>query len=370
MEGGHHGGAWKVAYADFVTAMMAFFLLMWLLNATTEEQRRGIADYFSPHANISNATSGFGLPFGGRTPNSVGALASDRGAVRVLPAGRPLDAPEDEEEVPEPAENVARARPEGGAARPVEEKGRAGARAVTGADAAGVAEDRMAVAGVARPLTGTGGRAAAGVAQGGEADAPGAAERGAREEGARPAEARTGGAAALTDAEIQRQVERQERAAFERVAQQLRDEVRADPALSQIARQLMIDITPEGLRLQLVDEDRLPMFMTGSAGPSERARAMLAKIAPVLARLPQSISITGHTDAAPYRGAERSNWELSAERANATRRIMLEAGLPEGRVRSVAGVADRDPLVSGDPMAASNRRIAIVVLRETPAAAK
>src|SRR5579875_4019091 len=81
IEGGHHGGAWKVAYADFVTAMMAFFLLMWLLNATTEEQRRGIADYFSPHDELARVTSGFGAPFGGRTPNSIGSLASDNGAV-------------------------------------------------------------------------------------------------------------------------------------------------------------------------------------------------------------------------------------------------------------------------------------------------
>src|SRR5208283_2400725 len=84
VEGGHHGGAWKVAYADFVTAMMAFFLLMWLLNATTEEQRRGIADYFSPIAALGKSVSGTGLPFGGRTPYSDGAMASDRGAVEIL----------------------------------------------------------------------------------------------------------------------------------------------------------------------------------------------------------------------------------------------------------------------------------------------
>ena len=84
VEGGHHGGAWKVAYADFVTAMMAFFLLMWLLNATTEEQRRGIADYFSPSNELSRVTSGYGGPFGGRTPHSDGQLASDRGSVQFL----------------------------------------------------------------------------------------------------------------------------------------------------------------------------------------------------------------------------------------------------------------------------------------------
>jgi len=88
--GGHHGGAWKVAYADFVTAMMAFFLLMWLLNATTEEQRRGLADYFSPVVAFSHSMAGSGQPFGGKTPYDEGALASDRGAVQLVTGKAPV----------------------------------------------------------------------------------------------------------------------------------------------------------------------------------------------------------------------------------------------------------------------------------------
>jgi len=83
----------------------------------------------------------------------------------------------------------------------------------------------------------------------------------------------------------------------------------------------------------------------------------------VLARMPEDISIAGHTDAAPYRGTDRTNWELSADRANATRRLLVEAGLPESRIRDVTGKAERDPLIPGDPLAAANRRIAILVLR-------
>src|SRR3954467_9282012 len=89
-EHGHHGGAWKVAYADFVTAMMAFFLLMWLLNATTEEQRKGLADYFSPSNLMAHASSGTGEPFGGHTAFDKGALVSDRGAVQVTQGARPV----------------------------------------------------------------------------------------------------------------------------------------------------------------------------------------------------------------------------------------------------------------------------------------
>ncbi|HEY8613645.1 MAG TPA: flagellar motor protein MotB [Roseomonas sp.] len=101
-EGGHHGGAWKVAYADFVTAMMAFFLLMWLLNATTEEQRRGLADYFNPTNVMGQRTSGSGQPFGGRTPNESGQMASNASSVRVETGPRPVvfDLEEDDSDSP------------------------------------------------------------------------------------------------------------------------------------------------------------------------------------------------------------------------------------------------------------------------------
>jgi chemotaxis protein MotB len=109
------------------------------------------------------------------------------------------------------------------------------------------------------------------------------------------------------------------------------------------------------------------MFNTGSAALNDRARALLAKVAPILVRMPEPIAISGHTDAALYRGGERSNWDLSADRANATRRLLVDAGLPEARLRTVTGHADRDPLIAGDPMAAANRRVAIVMLRTTAA---
>ena len=329
VEAGHHGGAWKVAYADFVTAMMAFFLLMWLLNATTEQQRRGIADYFSPNASISHSPSGYGLPFGGRTPSSTGSLASDRGVVQVGRPQAPVQTMDDEPE--DPTDASLQARP-------------------------GTQDD-------AGPL----GTASAPSAQGGPHER---ASNRPRTEGSdtnagpHPNAPTQAEAPNPTDQDLQAELDKRERAAFERAAQQIRDAVRADPALADLARQLMIDITPEGLRIQLLDEERLPMFSFGSAALNDRARAMLAKVAPVLLRLPQSISIAGHTDGAPYRGGDRSNWDLSAERANATRRVLVESGLPEGRVRSVAGLADRDPLMPDDRMNAANRRIAITVLHE------
>jgi chemotaxis protein MotB len=109
------------------------------------------------------------------------------------------------------------------------------------------------------------------------------------------------------------------------------------------------------------------MFSTGSAALNDRARAMLSRVAPILLRLPEPVAIAGHTDATPYRGGERSNWDLSAERANTTRRLLVDAGLPEARIRSVTGHADRDPLIPTDANAPANRRIAIVLLRDRPA---
>ncbi|MEA2776791.1 MAG: chemotaxis protein MotB, partial [Acetobacteraceae bacterium] len=98
--------------------------------------------------------------------------------------------------------------------------------------------------------------------------------------------------------------------------------------------------------------------------PNERVKLLMQKVVPVLMKLHQSISIAGHTDAAPFPGPGRTNWELSAERANATRRLLVDGGFPETRVKSVTGNADRDPLLPADPLAAANRRIAILVLRE------
>jgi len=332
VEGGHHGGAWKVAYADFVTAMMAFFLLMWLLNATTEEQKRGLADYFSPNNLMSRTNSGFGAPFGGTTPNVDGSLASDRGAVQVImgPTHPNIDADEAEGDVPATPAKVQTSGPS----------------LLTMAEPGGVAPSPTEAGAVApaapevrRPLVSL------------------------------PQADRTTSPLAISkEAVAEAEREQHERASFERAAEQIREAVQSDPALAGLAKQLAIDLTPEGLRIQIMDEDRQPMFAFGASALNDRARALLSKVAPVLLRLPQAIAIDGHTDAAPYRGGERSNWDLSTERANATRRLLTDAGLPEPRFRSVAGHADRDPLLPADRLAAANRRIAILVLRDRPVA--
>jgi chemotaxis protein MotB len=329
VEGSHHGGAWKVAYADFVTAMMAFFLLMWLLNATTEDQRKGLADYFSPNNLMSHASSGTGQPFGGHTAFDEGALVSDRGSVQITSGKRP------------PIDRVAEGND------PVYTDFHR-ARSGEGVSQGPMAEDQDADEVTDdKPLGLKGTRAAPG--PGGPSDILHQGQPDVR---------------TMTNAEVAAEKARDEKASLEQAAQQIRDAVHADPALAELAKQLTIDMTPDGLRIQILDEIKLPMFPSGSATPNDRARLLLQKVVPVLMKLKQPISIAGHTDSAPFPGPDRTNWELSAERANATRRVLVDSGLPETRIKSVIGDADRDPLLPADPLAAANRRIAILVMRE------
>jgi chemotaxis protein MotB len=290
IEDGHHGGAWKVAYADFVTAMMAFFLLMWLLNATTEAQRRGLADYFSPSASVSVQRSGTGRPLSGQSPFADGPEISDRGTIAVMNANAP---PVDEED--DGSDTLAVTSPHG--------PGGAGAGAVAASPAAAAS------------------------------------------------------------------ARRQEQVNFAQATAQMRAAIAADPELAPLARQLAIDLTPEGLRVQIRDSEGLPMFASGSAEPNERARAVLKRLTPMLMGLHEKVAVSGYTDATPYAGgAGRTNWDLSAERANATRRILTEGGLADDRIRDVSGHGERDLLLPDAPTSASNRRIAILLIRSAPPA--
>ncbi|UPY36370.1 flagellar motor protein MotB [Sediminicoccus sp. KRV36] len=320
---GHHGGAWKVAYADFVTAMMAFFLLMWLLNATTEEQRRGIADFFNPSNALASGTSGTGMPFGGMTPHSAGNMAADTGAIRIERGPRPTEQEMEEDDTDRPAEPVRRVQ-----GPPGDEDARSERVDSVSAPAGNPPLAHLESSGPASeahlPLTG--------------------------------------------EALRRREAARTEQERFEDMADALRQTFLADPALAELARQVLVEITPEGLRVQLLEADGQPMFAAGGAAPTERARQMIQRVAQAAARLPNPIQVTGHTDSTPFRGGgARSNWDLSAERANATRRLLSEAGVAEARIRGVTGMADRDPLLPQQPQAAGNRRVAITLLRQAEA---
>ncbi|MCF8878929.1 flagellar motor protein MotB [Hyphobacterium sp. SN044] len=274
---GHHGGAWKVAYADFVTAMMAFFLLMWLINTTTPEQRRGIADYFAP-ASVSPSTSGNGGVLGGTALGEDGAQGRGSSSVieRLAPDAR-RDNNTQENESPDASD---------------------GPRASTDAMASAMA--------------------------------------------------------------------RREQAEFEAAEQSLRQAMQDMPEIAELSRQILIDMTPEGLRIQLVDQEGRAMFRPGSAEPNERAVVLLRAVAEIAQQLPNRLSISGHTDSGPSPAADYTNWDLSADRANAARRILQSSGLADDRIAEVQGRAGTEPLYPDDPYLPGNRRLSIVLLREAP----
>ena len=271
--GGHHGGAWKVAYADFVTAMMAFFLLMWLINTTSPEQKRGIADYFAP-ASISQSTSGSGGILGGTALGDDGAKNSGSSSVLEQLAPRTPDSQD-------------------------------------------------------------------------------------------PGNTTESLSAASEDA-LREALAKKEADSFASAAQSLRQALQDMPELAELSKQLLIDQTPEGLRIQLVDQDGRSMFQEGKVMPNDRARILLRAVAKIVNQLPNRVSISGHTSASPAGRQSEGDWQLSSGRADAARQILQGAGVVSDRVYQVAGKANSDPLYPDDPTLAGNRRIAIVLLRERP----
>ncbi|WP_050461990.1 flagellar motor protein MotB [Herbaspirillum autotrophicum] len=259
--GGHHGGAWKIAYADFVTAMMAFFLLMWLLGSTAKGDLNGIAEYF-------------------KTPLKV-AMAGGSGsgdANTVIPGG-------------------------------------------------------------GKDLT--------------------------RQDG----QLRKGENDTVTKRSLraaQAELEKAERARLDDLKKRIEQAIEASPTLKQFKNQLLLDITTEGLRIQIVDEKNRPMFALAKADLQPYTKDILHEIGKTLNDVPNKISLSGHTDATPYASGEKgySNWELSADRANASRRELISGGMDESKMLRVVGLSSAVLLDKEDPFNPINRRISIIVMNK------
>ncbi|GLQ06449.1 flagellar motor protein MotB [Sneathiella chinensis] len=271
---GHHGGAWKVAYADFVTAMMAFFLLLWLLNVTDAEQKKGISEYFAPTM-ASSSRSGAGGILGGQSMQTEGAMVSNTGVPSVVSSISP---------------------PEEG----------------------------------------------------------------------RKDDAKEDSPSEIDETEFLERLAELEERAFDHAKEQIKQAISSDPELEGLADNIIIDMTPEGLRIQIVDQYDESMFESGSAKISPRVKRLLGKIAKAIEDLPNGLSISGHTDSAGFASSTYGNWELSSDRANASRRALMEGGLDIERIRRVSGKADQEPLIADDPSNPGNRRISIILLREAP----
>jgi chemotaxis protein MotB len=260
--GGHHGGAWKIAYADFVTAMMAFFLLMWLLGSTTKGDLNGISEYF-------------------QTPLRVGLLGGD-----------------------------------------------------------GSGDSSSVVKGGGKDLTKKAGQIKNG------SDPP-------KRENYDLKKARA-------------ELEKQESGKLKELKAKLEAAIEISPTLQQFKEQLLIDITSEGLRIQIVDAQNRPMFALSKAELQPYMREILQEIGIVLNEVDNKVGLSGHTDSTPYASGDRgySNWELSADRANASRRELIAGGMKESKVLRVVGLADSAHLNKADPFDSINRRISIIVMNK------
>jgi chemotaxis protein MotB len=259
--GGHHGGAWKVAYADFVTAMMAFFLVMWLVGTTTKVQKGAIAEYF-------------------KNPS--------------MQAGHSMV----------PSQSMG---------------------------PGGQANSMIQMTEIATPSNGEDGT---------QLHKP-------------------------SPTEIEKLAREAEKKQLEALMQDLKEAIDKSQALQPFKDQLLLDITPEGLRIQIVDKQSRPMFDTGSTTQKPYTGDILHELATFLNSVPNKVSLSGHTDTAPYAGGDGySNWELSSGRANAARRALVAGGMHENKVALVVGLADSVLFDKNDPRNPINRRISIVVMNK------
>jgi chemotaxis protein MotB len=271
---GHHGGAWKVAYADFVTAMMAFFLVMWIMGIGTREQKAAISEYFRN----PSMTSGTSVS---AAPGSMGPGGASNSMIKL-----------------------------GGAMDINHGQGRDYRQAPPGSQA------------------------------------PGDEAKFAKE---------------------------RDKARLDALRKDLNAALERSQALAPFKDQLLLDITSEGLRIQIVDKQNRAMFDTGSATLKPYTVQILHELAGFVDQVPNRISISGHTDATPYTAADGTtrygNWELSADRANAARRALLDGGMPVDKVTRVVGLAQAVPFDKTDPTSPKNRRISIVVMTDEAAKA-
>lgn len=346
-DAGHHGGAWKIAYADFVTAMMAFFLVMWLINATTEQRRRGIASFFNPMMATGNSGAQALSEPGTATNSSTKNEANDKS---------PAASAEGQKIVQAKAANEAALIPRGIA------PGKGGVPAKSGGfgpDVGTVIGDSAAPAGKVPALRGTI-----------TAPSPTFPDRSiGRVTNAPPDIVRivplggqkSGDSTSIGDGQAGAKMEQ---ADLEQDARQLRAALNADPEGAQLGPQVSVSVAPEGLKIQLSESEQKPMFDTGSAHLNDRAAHLLQLVAPYLTAMPQTLSIYGYTDGAIFKNARSSNWTLSSARADSARQVLALAGFPEQRLEEVAGRADRELAVTDDPGAAANRRVVLVLNRQ------
>lgn len=306
--GGHHGGAWKVAYADFVTAMMAFFLLLWLVSQVPAEKLSGIADYFTPTAGIKGKVGDTGK--GGQGSGDIGRL-KDGGATPSVIFGAP-DTVGPVSKAPESVKD-------------------------SDADF-----------------------------DGSDFNEEQAFDTSVKNRGELELSSQSSGAITISENSAELIEAALEQKRFEQIEDEIREQIEGNPDLAAFAENLKIDQTDQGLRIQITDLEDSSMFERGSSRLSIETEPLLAKISEVIQGVQNKVAISGHTDGYSFgSGNEYGNWELSADRANTSRRFLIEAGLEPKRIFKVEGKADQDNFIKNDPFSPENRRIGIILMKQS-----
>ncbi|MBB2203573.1 flagellar motor protein MotB [Gluconacetobacter takamatsuzukensis] len=310
----HHGGAWKIAYADFMTAMMSFFLVMWLLNATTDEQRRGIAQFFNPMADNQTHIP----PTDGMLDTSPSPLTAGSAVKRIKDGST--------SETPWPQ--------------------KPGAERTEVTSTAGGSPDDITF-GIRSEFT---------------PRMPSVLPIGGPNSGAAQGSGFVGANGAIA-----------EQAHLAQMTSDIHQAIQQNSTLQNASKNVSIQFGRDDVRIELRDASNMPMFDSGSSEPNALGRQMLAEIAKFLSPMPERISIVGYTDASPYQAGKTwtmSNWTLSALRADHAREVLVKSGYPDINILDVSGYGDRNLVVPSDPTAAANRRVVIVmhkIYRNAPA---
>ena len=309
--GGAHGGAWKIALADMMTAMMAFFLLMWLLGATNSDQRKAIADYFRPTTVVTMTSASGGAKgfFGGQSiiePQALPQQSSQTGLVQISAPGT--------EEKESTHEDMA--KPEGFDNKPADVKEK---------QEATQNDDKSQAKGNPKNLS---------------------------------------------EQEKQKIAADQDEKAFKTLESEVTDKLSKDKGTQRLLSVVKFVKEKEGLRIEILDNAQFSMFASGTANIAPQARDLIAKVAASLRSVPNELAIRGHTDSYRFANGNNNNWALSASRADATRQYLNSLGIDDSRFSRIEGVADSQPVNASDPLDPKNRRISITVLYRNTAPAK
>ncbi|MBX3573875.1 MAG: MotB family protein [Mesorhizobium sp.] len=388
----HHGGAWKIAFADFMTAMMCFFLVMWLINAANEETKAAVASYFNPIKLTDKNASRRGLDEEGQGSTSAqtqaqsetdpaasiaGVGAAETGNMKQNEASQSADAEKytDEHLFSNPYAVLAEIAAETGNLQNLSEKGDGGAQLsgpATGASGGESFRDPFApdfwsqqiIPGVDSPPTDE----ETVLSEPGDAKKPsGAADTAGQKVAAAEAAPLPEQAAEKAEAKAEKQPEapvdpaKPSKAVLAEAAK-IRDEIaQALGANDKLAEGLTVEATAEGVIISVTDQLDFGMFEIGSAVPRRDLVVAMEKIGNILSERKGNIHVNGHTDGRPFAGGKYDNWRLSTARAHSAYYMLVRSGLEEKRLTEVAGFADRKLKEPSDPLAASNRRIEILL---------